>query len=206
MSGAPKVRALEIIDELESERRGDLRRVRRLLLRERIDGFVHRASHRGGAGRDDVRSGGGGDRRRQRSRGRVPGNGRQGPGRCSRPPKRRCGSPAAAARPDVSHRNASMYVLIDNYDSFTWNLWHYLEELGAFRRGSIGTTPSRSRTCSTANQRESSCRRGRAPPTRRGICLELVRAAAGRTPVLGSASGTSPSVRRSAAGLSAPGR
>ncbi|MCY3596121.1 MAG: aminodeoxychorismate/anthranilate synthase component II, partial [Rhodospirillales bacterium] len=24
-----------------------------------------------------------------------------------------------------------MYVLIDNYDSFTWNLWHYLEELGA---------------------------------------------------------------------------
>ncbi len=24
-----------------------------------------------------------------------------------------------------------MFVLIDNYDSFTWNLFHYLEELGA---------------------------------------------------------------------------
>ena len=24
-----------------------------------------------------------------------------------------------------------MYILIDNYDSFTWNLFHYLEELGA---------------------------------------------------------------------------
>ncbi len=25
----------------------------------------------------------------------------------------------------------TMFVLIDNYDSFTWNLFHYLEELGA---------------------------------------------------------------------------
>ena len=24
-----------------------------------------------------------------------------------------------------------MFVLIDNYDSFTFNLWHYLGELGA---------------------------------------------------------------------------
>ena len=24
-----------------------------------------------------------------------------------------------------------MYLLIDNYDSFTYNLWHYLGELGA---------------------------------------------------------------------------
>ena len=24
-----------------------------------------------------------------------------------------------------------MYVLIDNYDSFTWNLWHFLSDLGA---------------------------------------------------------------------------
>ncbi|MBR9781951.1 MAG: aminodeoxychorismate/anthranilate synthase component II, partial [Rhodospirillales bacterium] len=23
-----------------------------------------------------------------------------------------------------------MYLLIDNYDSFTFNLWHYLRELG----------------------------------------------------------------------------
>ena len=24
-----------------------------------------------------------------------------------------------------------MFVLIDNYDSFTWNLWHFLSDLGA---------------------------------------------------------------------------
>jgi anthranilate synthase/aminodeoxychorismate synthase-like glutamine amidotransferase len=25
----------------------------------------------------------------------------------------------------------SMFILIDNYDSFTWNLWHFLSDLGA---------------------------------------------------------------------------
>ena len=24
-----------------------------------------------------------------------------------------------------------MIILIDNYDSFTWNLWHFLRELGS---------------------------------------------------------------------------
>ena len=24
-----------------------------------------------------------------------------------------------------------MILLIDNYDSFTWNLWHFLSDLGA---------------------------------------------------------------------------
>ena len=24
-----------------------------------------------------------------------------------------------------------MFILIDNYDSFTWNLWHFLSDLGA---------------------------------------------------------------------------
>ena len=24
-----------------------------------------------------------------------------------------------------------MFTLIDNYDSFTWNLWHFLSDLGA---------------------------------------------------------------------------
>ena len=24
-----------------------------------------------------------------------------------------------------------LFVLIDNYDSFTWNLWHFLSDLGA---------------------------------------------------------------------------
>ena len=24
-----------------------------------------------------------------------------------------------------------MIILLDNYDSFTWNLWHFLQEIGA---------------------------------------------------------------------------
>ena len=28
-------------------------------------------------------------------------------------------------------RSRPMFLLIDNYDSFTYNLWHYLGELGA---------------------------------------------------------------------------
>ena len=24
-----------------------------------------------------------------------------------------------------------MIILLDNYDSFTWNLWHFLQELGS---------------------------------------------------------------------------
>ena len=30
-----------------------------------------------------------------------------------------------------SLRNFTLFILIDNYDSFTWNLWHFLSDLGA---------------------------------------------------------------------------
>ena len=77
-----------------------------------------------------------------------------------------------------------MYVLIDNYDSFTWNLWHYLEELGA------SVEVHRNDTLSVADvlAREPEgivLSPGPCTPNEAGICLELVRAAAGRTPVLG---------------------
>lgn len=77
-----------------------------------------------------------------------------------------------------------MYVLIDNYDSFTWNLWHYLEELGA------SVEVHRNDTLSVADvlAREPDgivLSPGPCTPNEAGICLELVRAAAGRTPVLG---------------------
>lgn len=29
------------------------------------------------------------------------------------------------------NRNFTIFILIDNYDSFTWNLWHFLSDLGA---------------------------------------------------------------------------
>ena len=33
--------------------------------------------------------------------------------------------------PSVDRCCATMFILIDNYDSFTYNLYHYLGELGA---------------------------------------------------------------------------
>jgi anthranilate synthase component II len=77
-----------------------------------------------------------------------------------------------------------MLLLIDNYDSFTYNLFHYLGELGeevvvkrndqisaadalALRPQSIVLSP------------------GPCDPDRAGICLELIRMAAGAVPILG---------------------
>ena len=77
-----------------------------------------------------------------------------------------------------------MLLLIDNYDSFTYNLFHYLGELGedvvvkrndhitvqdavAMRPQSIVLSP------------------GPCDPDKAGICLALINAAAGRIPILG---------------------
>ncbi len=77
-----------------------------------------------------------------------------------------------------------MHVLIDNYDSFTWNLWHYLEELGAtvevHRNDAL--TVSEVMAC---NPEGIVLSPGPCTPDQAGICLDLVRTAAGRTPVLG---------------------
>ena len=45
LSGAPKVRAMEIIEELEPDAAQHLRRLHRLFRRERHDGYLHRAAH-----------------------------------------------------------------------------------------------------------------------------------------------------------------
>ena len=77
-----------------------------------------------------------------------------------------------------------MLLLIDNYDSFTYNLFHYLGELGeevvvkrndqitvqdalALKPQSIVLSP------------------GPCDPDRAGICLPLINAAAGHVPILG---------------------
>jgi len=77
-----------------------------------------------------------------------------------------------------------MLLLIDNYDSFTYNLFHYLGQLGedvvvkrndqlsvrdalALRPDSIVLSP------------------GPCDPDKAGICLELIRTAAGKVPILG---------------------
>ncbi len=70
-----------------------------------------------------------------------------------------------------------MYLLIDNYDSFTYNLWHYLGELGAEvdveRNDQISVSDAIARKPSGIILSPGPC-----DPDRAGICLEIVSAAA----------------------------
>ncbi len=77
-----------------------------------------------------------------------------------------------------------MFLLIDNYDSFTYNLYHFLGELGAqvvVRRNDAVTVAA---ALAMAPQ-GIIMSPGPCDPDRAGICLELVEAAAGRVPLLG---------------------
>ncbi|KAA5606312.1 aminodeoxychorismate/anthranilate synthase component II [Roseospira marina] len=77
-----------------------------------------------------------------------------------------------------------MLLLIDNYDSFTYNLWHYLGELGPevlVRRNDALTVDEALALAPEAIVLSP----GPCDPDRAGICLDLIRAAAGRVPVLG---------------------
>jgi anthranilate synthase component 2 len=77
-----------------------------------------------------------------------------------------------------------MLLLIDNYDSFTFNLFHYLGELGA------GVVVKRNDEISV---RDALAMRpdgivlspGPCTPNEAGICVDLVKAADGRVPILG---------------------
>jgi anthranilate synthase component 2 len=74
--------------------------------------------------------------------------------------------------------------LIDNYDSFTYNLFHYLGELGAKLevRRNDALSPVEALDLAPEGIILSP---GPCDPDRAGICLDLVRAAAGRVPILG---------------------
>ncbi len=77
-----------------------------------------------------------------------------------------------------------MYLVIDNYDSFTYNLVHFLGELGA-------ETEVRRNDAITVDQALEMRPQGivlspgPCDPDRAGICVELVKRAAGQVPVLG---------------------
>jgi anthranilate synthase component 2 len=77
-----------------------------------------------------------------------------------------------------------MFLLIDNYDSFTYNLFHFLGELGAEvevrRNDAITVADALSRRPEGLVLSPGPC-----DPDRAGICLELVVEAAGRLPILG---------------------
>ena len=77
-----------------------------------------------------------------------------------------------------------MLVLIDNYDSFTYNLVHFLGELGSEveveRNDAISVDEVLARAPAGVVLSPGPC-----DPDRAGICLELVERAAGVLPVLG---------------------
>ena len=77
-----------------------------------------------------------------------------------------------------------MILLIDNYDSFTFNLVHYLGELGAtcVVRRNDALTPAEAIALAPEAIVISP---GPCSPNEAGICLDLIAAAAGRIPLLG---------------------
>src|ERR1700723_2027886 len=77
-----------------------------------------------------------------------------------------------------------MLLLIDNYDSFTYNLVHYLSELGAaveVRRNDEIAVQDALRLRPEAIVLSP----GPCDPDKAGICLDLIRAANGQVPILG---------------------
>jgi anthranilate synthase/aminodeoxychorismate synthase-like glutamine amidotransferase len=77
-----------------------------------------------------------------------------------------------------------MILLIDNYDSFTFNLVHFLGDVGAecevWRNDKITVEEALARAPEAIVLSPGPC-----TPNEAGICLELVTAAAGTVPVLG---------------------
>ena len=77
-----------------------------------------------------------------------------------------------------------MILLLDNYDSFTWNLWHFLSDLGA----EVKTLRNDAATVDEVMAMEAEgivLSPGPGTPAQAGIMEELVRTAAGRLPILG---------------------
>jgi len=77
-----------------------------------------------------------------------------------------------------------MILLIDNYDSFTFNLVHFLGELGAACdvRRNDSLTPHEALAL---NPEAIVLSPGPCSPNEAGICLDLIRAAAGHIAILG---------------------
>ncbi|MEQ1753179.1 MAG: aminodeoxychorismate/anthranilate synthase component II [Micropepsaceae bacterium] len=77
-----------------------------------------------------------------------------------------------------------MILLIDNYDSFTWNLVHYFGQLGAevevFRNDQLTVDEVSSKSPKAIVLSPGPC-----DPDRAGICLELVTKLGPQVPILG---------------------
>lgn len=77
-----------------------------------------------------------------------------------------------------------MFLLIDNYDSFTYNLYHFLGDLGAEVEVRRNDALSAQEAVDLAPE-GIILSPGPCDPDRAGICLEVIRLAAGKLPILG---------------------
>ena len=77
-----------------------------------------------------------------------------------------------------------MILVIDNYDSFTWNLVHYLEELGA-RTHVVRNDQLTVEQALALNPDGILLSPGPCTPNGDGICLDLIRQAPDQLPILG---------------------
>lgn len=79
---------------------------------------------------------------------------------------------------------AKRILVVDNYDSFTWNLVHYLEEIGAttqvVRNDEISVAEALALKPDGIVLSPGPC-----TPTEAGICVELVQSAPADLPILG---------------------
>ncbi len=96
-----------------------------------------------------------------------------------------------------------MILMIDNYDSFTFNLVQYLGELGAapvvHRNDSITV-----KDIERMKPDKIVISPGPCTPNEAGVSLDVIAAFSGRVPYSGSVSATSPSGRHSAVASFAP--
>ena len=77
-----------------------------------------------------------------------------------------------------------MLLLIDNYDSFTWNLYQYLSELGA-EVEVVRNDEASVEDCLAMGADRIVVSPGPCTPAEAGISVDLIRAAAGAAPLLG---------------------
>ena len=77
-----------------------------------------------------------------------------------------------------------MFILIDNYDSFTYNLFHYLGEIGAkvevYRNDEISVDALKAKKIDGIILSPGPC-----TPYEAGICMEIIEKMGPATPILG---------------------